>query len=131
MSKFALFAVFCMAAAGSASATVFKFVGPDGKVTYSDRPSDKSEVKVSIIKADIVQAVPVAEDQPLATADVVRVAALAQSSGNRLTLAKDDARAPAAGKELCDHRVDVLVGRNGEIIKTLGPSRPLAAFKLN
>lgn len=131
MSKYALFALFCVAAAGSASATVFKHVGSDGKVTYSDRPADKPDVKVSIIKAAIVQAVPVAKDKAVADADAVRVLALAQPADSREALAKDGARAPAATKELCERRVDVLVARNGEIIKTLGPSRPLGAFKLN
>lgn len=131
MSKCALFALLCMAAAGSASANVFKFVGADGKVTYSDHPSDKSGVTVSIIKADIVQAVPVATSKPVAADDIARLAALARSAGSREGLAKDGTRAPAAAKELCSHRIDVLVGRNGEIIKTLGPSRPLGAFKLN
>jgi hypothetical protein len=133
MSKYALFALFCMACAGSASATVFKYVGSDGKVTYSDRPADKPDVKVSIIQAAIVQPVPVAKDQAVAAADAgaVRLLALAQLAESREALAKDGARAPAAAKELCERRVDVLVARNGEIIKTLGPSRPLGAFKLN
>jgi hypothetical protein len=133
MSKYALFALFCMAAAGGASANVFKSVGSDGKVTYSDRPTDKSDVKVSIIKADIVQAIPVAKSQAVAAVDAgaVRLLALAQSAYNREALAKDGGRAPADAKELCERRVDVLVGRNGEIIKILGPSRPLGGFKLN
>lgn len=130
MSKCALFALLCMAVAGSASAHVFKFVGPDGKVTYSDHPSDKPDATVSIIKADIVQAFPVASPQPVAAADAVRLATLS-SLDSPEALAKDAVRAPAASKELCERRVDVLVGRNGEIIKTLGPGRPLGAFKLN
>lgn len=131
MSKCALFALLCMAAAGTASANVFKFVGADGKVSYSDHPSDKADVTVSIIKADIVQPAPVATNKPLAAADIARLAALALAAGSREALAKDGARAPAAAKELCDHRIDVLVDRNGKFIKTLGPSRPLSAFKLN
>lgn len=130
MSKYALFALLCMAAAGSSSAQVFKFVGPDGKVTYSDHPSDKANVTVSIIKADIVQTVPIATSQPVTAAGAVRLATLS-SVDSPDALAKDAARAPAASKELCERRIDVLVGRNGEIIKTLGPSRPLGAFKLN
>lgn len=130
MSKCALFALLCMAVAGSASAHVFKVVGSDGKVTYSDHPSDKPNVTVSIIKADIVQAAPMATPQPVAAAGAVRLVTPQLVDGPE-ALAKNAARAPAANKELCERRIDVLVGRNGEIIKTLGPSSPLGAFKLN
>ena len=129
MSKCALLALLCMAAAASASATVFKSVGADGKVTYSDHPTNKADVTVSIIKADLVQAVPVETNKPVEVADAARLAAL--STDSREVLDQDSARATAAAKELCAHRVAVLAGRNDENSKTLAPGRPLGAFKLN
>ena len=129
MSKCALLAMLCMAAAGSASATVFKSVGADGKVTYSDHPTNKADVTVSIIKADLVQSVPVETNKPVVVADAARLAAL--STDSREVVATDSARATAAAKELCARRVAVLAGRNDENSKTLAPGRPLGAFKLN
>ena len=129
MSKCALLAMLCMAAAGSASATVFKSVGADGKVTYSDHPTNKADVTVSIIKADIVQAAPVETNKPVVVADAARLAA--PPTDSREALVKDGARATAAAKELCARRVAVLAARNDETTKTLAPGRPLGAFKLN
>ncbi len=61
MFKYTIFALLCMAATAHASVRVYKSVGADGKIAYSDHPSDQGAASVSIIKADIVQALPVAD----------------------------------------------------------------------
>jgi hypothetical protein len=128
MSTRILFALLCMAAAGSASAHVFKSVGADGKVVYSDRPSDKVNAEVSIIKADIVQTVSSpAAGIPAAEQSAPRVSTLVAAAA--AGAGKERMTAMADAKIVCDKTIDVLVNRKGEIVKTLGPSGPLAAFK--
>lgn len=130
MPKFVLFALLCMAAAGSACAQVYKSVGADGKVAYSDRPSDTVSSAISIIKADLVQTVsaPAAKVQHRADSAAVRLAVLAASAAAQADgkLKISDTSAP---QQVCDQKIDVLVNRKGDIVKVLGPSGPLAAFK--
>lgn len=131
MSKYVLFGLLCMAAAASASAHVYKSIGPDGKVTYSDHPVDKPSASVSVIKADVVHAVSVAKQAaPVSAAPVAHVTFLAASAEELEASRKAGVLALAGPKEVCDNRIDVLVGRNGEIVKKLSPSR-LSAFKTN
>lgn len=42
-----------MLAMAGASAQIYKSVGPDGKVVYSDRPSDTRAAGVSVIRAPV------------------------------------------------------------------------------
>jgi hypothetical protein len=42
-----------MLAMGSASGQVFKSVGADGKITYSDRPSEQARGTITIMKAPV------------------------------------------------------------------------------
>jgi hypothetical protein len=56
--KSMMLVVAAMLAMGSASAQVFKSVGADGKITYSDRPSEQVRGTVTIMRAP-VQAVSV------------------------------------------------------------------------
>lgn len=48
-----LFTVLCMAVSSASSAAVFKSVDANGKVVYSDRPSDNT-VKISMINAAVM-----------------------------------------------------------------------------
>lgn len=66
MKSFIL-AVAAMLAMGGASAQVFKSVGADGKITYSDRPSDQARGAVSVLKAPARPAAPAAA-APVASA---------------------------------------------------------------
>lgn len=132
MPKFVLFALLCMAAAGSASAQVYKSVAADGKVVYSDRPSDTLSSSVSIIKADLVQTVSAPAAQALLRPDspAVRLAVMAA-----MVAAQPDgklkASAAADPRQVCDQKIDVLVNRKGDVVKVVGPSGPLSAFKPN
>jgi hypothetical protein len=117
------------AAAGSASAQVYKSVGADGKVIYSDHPSDKANVSVSVIKADIVQVVAAATPRTVIVKDAgpslaALTAALAHDAKSQELL-----RATAADKKVCDKMVTVVVDRNGQIVRSLGPTNLLAGFK--
>jgi hypothetical protein len=124
MSKHVLFALLCMAAAGSASAHVFKSVSADGKVMYSDHPSDNN-VAVSVIKADVVQSVPMA---PAAAEATLRQAVLrAMASGTAVASDSKDATA----KKTCSNMVNVVVGSKGELLKILPPKSFLSGFKTN
>lgn len=130
MSKYVLFALLCMAFAGGASAHVYKSIGPDGKVTYSDYPSDKPSKSVSIIKADIVQPVAVAaKAAPTAAADISRVSFLTTPEESVELPGKPGVKVAAGATQVCNERIDVLVGSDGKVIKTLGPSKFLTAFK--
>jgi hypothetical protein len=44
------FLLLALLATGAASAQVYKIVGPDGKVSYSDRPPPEPNAKVSVMK---------------------------------------------------------------------------------
>ncbi|NHZ83116.1 DUF4124 domain-containing protein [Massilia sp. CCM 8695] len=48
-------ALICCAA--PASAQMYKTVGPDGKVTFSDRPQNGDKLKVSVMKGSVLRAV--------------------------------------------------------------------------
>lgn len=130
MFKHVLFALLCMAAAGSVSAHVFKSVSADGKVMYSDHPSDNT-VAVSVIKADVVQSVPMAA--AVAPESALRQAVLrALASGTAgVSDPKDDAHKVATTKKTCDKMVDVVVGSKGELLKILPPKSFLSGFKTN
>ena len=129
MSKYVLFALFCMAAAGSASAQVYKSVGADGKVMYSDHPSDNDNVSVSVIKADVVQAVAKPAAETALTPAALRLAVLAALAADAAP--KAGARSASAPKQVCDKMVTVVLGRNGDILKTLPAKGILSAFKTN
>ena len=129
MSKYVLFALLCTAAAGSASAQVYKSVGADGKVMYSDHPSDNNNVSVSVIKADVVQPVARPAAETAAAPATLRLALLAAMAADAAP--KDSARKVSAPKQVCDKMVTVVVGRNGEILKTLPAKGILSAFKTN
>jgi hypothetical protein len=108
---------------------VYKSVGADGKVMYSDHPSDQSNVSVSIIKADIVQSVPMAagdESAAPGASHTVSLAAAGIDAGS-----KDGAHGSAAPKKVCDKMINVVVGANGEILRILPSKGLLAAFKAN
>jgi hypothetical protein len=123
-----IIALVCMVAAGGASAQVFKSVGSDGKVSYSDHPSDKVSASVRVIKADIVQ--PAVAAAPRADSNPRAAALAALSKGVPLDAAsKDVLRAAAADKRVCDKMVTVVVDADGQIIKSLGPTNLLAAVK--
>ncbi|MEO7496496.1 MAG: DUF4124 domain-containing protein [Massilia sp.] len=47
--KTVIFAMFCLAALGDAGATMYKSVGPDGKVTFSDRPPATPAQQLSVM----------------------------------------------------------------------------------
>lgn len=48
----------CVAAMASSQAQqMYKTVGPDGKITYSDRPDIKADTKVSVMKRNILRPV--------------------------------------------------------------------------
>lgn len=129
MSKFVFFALLCMASLGSASAHVYKSIGADGKVTYSDHPGDKPAASVSIIKAAIVQPVVAAKTVTLApTAAAPRISFLTTAAESLELTGKPVVQVTANATQVCDKKIDVLVGRNGDIVKVLGPS-PLSSFK--
>jgi hypothetical protein len=129
MSKHVLFALLCMAATGSVSAHVFKSISPDGKVIYSDHPSDNN-VAVSVIKADVVQAVPMATAVAPGAETALRQAVLhAMASGTAES--KDGAPKAAGAKQTCDKMVSVVVGSKGELLKILPPKSFLSGFKTN
>ena len=129
MPKSVIFALLCMAATGSASAQVYKSVAADGKGVYSDRPSDTLSSAISIIKADLVQTVS-------APADKVHVSPAIRRAVMAALVAEQPAGKPKASgaadpKQVCDQRIDVLVNRKGDLVKVLGQSGPLSAFKPN
>lgn len=58
--KSLVFALLGMTVMCGASAQIYKSVGADGKVVYSDRPSDSRGASVSIIKAAVVTKIEIA-----------------------------------------------------------------------
>jgi hypothetical protein len=132
MSKQVLFALLCMAAAGSACAHVFKSVGADGKVVYSDHPADNN-VAVSVIKADVVQSVPMEAGATPGAEGALRQAVLrAMASGTAVASApKDGAHKVPSTKKTCDKMVNIVVDSKGELLKILPPKSFLSGFKTN
>jgi hypothetical protein len=55
--KFLFVAVAALLVTGSASAHIYKSVGPDGKIVYSDRPADTRTTQ-TVLKAPNVAAAP-------------------------------------------------------------------------
>jgi hypothetical protein len=108
---------------------VYKSVGADGKVVYSDHPSDNTNASVSVIKADVVQAVAKPATEAAVAPAALRLAVLAALAADAAP--KGAARSVPAPKQVCDKMVTVVVSRNGDILKTLPAKGLLSAFKTN
>jgi hypothetical protein len=61
--KFFLLMLGCVAASGALAQQMYKSVGPDGKVTFSDRPAYEKAKKLSVMRSYILR--PVEEFKPM------------------------------------------------------------------
>ena len=57
IKKLILLSICCAAAAGSQAQKMYKTVGPDGKITFSDRPEIGADTKVSVMRSNTMHAV--------------------------------------------------------------------------
>lgn len=79
--------IFVIAAAlicGAASAQMYKTVGPDGKITFSDRPQNGEKLKVSVMKGSVLTAV---EGPPPAQPKIAAPKGGASAPGNGISAA--------------------------------------------
>lgn len=96
-----LFAVLCMIVSTVSSAAVFKSVDANGKVVYSDRPSDNT-VKISMINAAVMTPVYEKKASPAPAPAMPKVAFLQDSwSGSQPEIAALAARGLNARGEQC------------------------------
>ena len=57
IKKLILLSICCAAAAGSQAQKMYKTVGPDGKITFSDRPEIGADTKVSVMRSNALHPV--------------------------------------------------------------------------
>ncbi len=85
-----------LVAMGTATAQqMYKSVGPDGKITYSDRPSDSASAKVSVMKSYVLRPVDQAPPALAAGASASASAAAATDGAHGAKKAAPAGTAPA------------------------------------
>ena len=94
------FVLLSLVVSTSASAAIFKSVDADGKVVYSDRPSD-SNVQLSVIRAAVLQPVDAAKPASESDGAIRKVAFLGDAAQMKPVASAMAARGLNERGELC------------------------------